>query len=628
MKTFCFYLTLCISIFFSFIPKSYTETEAKDPYKILTDHFKAIGGLQRIKSINTRQSIGKIRQDGLHGTFQHWQKRPLQSRVEKNYSIINYIEGDSGTQSWLFDTNGQVLIGKDHKTLERRQIAFLMDNFEHLDPHSRNFSLVYKGIVSVKEVSCHEIVLTNSINSDQTHYFLGTKNLLMIQSIDKLPDVSITTSYDDFRQVNGLLVPFYSKSVYQPWQQEEEIWVTSYSIDTEMNDQLFSVPKSNRDYRMKNNKRSVSIPFEFHENLIYIPVTLEGDTNFWLLDSGASMSVIDRDYAASLGLDIQGTIKGYGFGDLFELGFVSIPQYRLGDILFDSQKVYVVDGLRKNSYEPVIYGILGYDFLSRFVVEIDYDKHIATFHLPETFSYEGPGETIDAPLKYRTFTLPVMINGNQTAHWSVDLGSHQTSLHYSYAKQQDFILKKGVETVSQGISGVTFSKLTHFNCLEISSLKLENQLISIPNKAGQGATALGEVAGNIGNTTLRNFHLYLNYPEQQIILEKGHLFNHTFERDKSGMLVGISSDKKPMVSYLSEESPAFRGGLRVGDIFLEVNEISLEAGDATQPIRNILRGIAGESVNFVVQRGDKEIAVSFELEKLHEDTVDGCTSKP
>jgi hypothetical protein len=626
MNTFCFYLTLCTSLFFSFIPQSYAEAEAKDPYKILTDHFKAIGGLQRIKSINTRQSIGKIRHDGLHGTFQLWQKRPLQSRIEKNYSIIKYIEGDSGTQSWLFDTNGQVLIGKDHKTLERRQIALLMDNFEHLDPHSRNFSLVYKGIVSVGEVSCHEIVLTNSINSDQTHYFLATKNLLMIQSIDKLPDVSITTSYDDFRLVNGLLVPFYSKSVYQPWQQEEEIWVTSYFIDTEMDDQLFSVPKSNRDYRMKNNKPSVSIPFEFHENLIYVPVTLQGDTKLWILDSGASMSVIDRNYAVSLGLDIQGTIKGYGFGDLFELGFVSIPEYQLGDIQFNSQKVYVADGLSKNSYEPAIYGILGYDFLSRFVVEIDYDKHIARFHLPETFSYEGPGETIDAPLKYRTFTLPVMINGNQTAHWSVDLGSHQTSLHYSYAKQKNFTFKKGVETVSQGISGVTFSRLTHFNCLEISSLKLENQLVSIPIHAGKGATALGEVAGNIGNTTLRNFHLFLNYPKQEIILEKGQAFNRKFSRDKSGILVGRSNEKHPMVSYLAQDSPAFSAGLRTGDILLEVNNILINDRAPTQPIRNILRGVAGQTVYIVVLRDGKEIELSFILQNLHEDEADACAA--
>lgn len=615
-------------LFFSGLFVQTSNAVAEDPYQLLTDHFNAIGGLERIKAITSRQSEGKIRSDGLHGTFRHWQKRSLRYRTEKNYSIINSVEGDSGEQSWLFDTNGQVLINRDHKTLERRRIGQMMDRFEHLNPLSPDFSLTYEGVAKVDAQNCYEIILTNTINSDRTHYYLDTKSLSMVQSMDRLPDVTITTHYDDFRSVAGVLIPFHVASTYLPWQKEEEIWVSSYSFNDDIDSQLFSVPQSVKDYRFKDEVLSVSISFELNENLIYLPVTIAGDTRLWVLDSGASMSVIDKGYAISLGLDLQGRIKGYGFGDLFELGFVSIPKYRIADIHFDSQKVYVADALSQNSYEPVIYGILGYDFLSRFIVEIDYDSQIITFHAPDTFVYKGSGLTFDAPLKYRTFTLPVTLNDNHKALWSVDLGSHRSSIHYPFAKKQGLLSETGIETVSQGMSGVTFSRLTQFNCLQIEGLQLANQLISIPMNPGLGATALGEVAGNLGNSTLRNFHIYLNYLKQQIILEKGAAFNHNFNRDKSGLLIGRSKEKQPMVSFLAENGPAFRGGARVGDILLEVNNKPIEIGSPILPIRKILRGAQGENIQLKVLRGKKQVVTGFILEDLYQNKPRDCEENP
>jgi Aspartyl protease/PDZ domain len=622
------FLGVIAFLFFSDFFVKTSDAVTDDPYQLLTDHFNAIGGLERIKAITSRRSEGKIRSDGLHGTFRHWQKRSLRYRTEKNYSIINSVEGDSGEQSWFFDTNGQVLINRDHKTLERRRIGQMMDRFEHLNSLSRDFSLTYKGIAKVDDQNCYEIILTNTINSDRTHYYLDTKSLRMVQSMDRLPDVTITTHYDDFRSVAGVLIPFHVASTYLPWQKEEEIWVSNYSINDDIDSQLFVLPQSVKDYRFKDKVPSVSISFELNENLMYLPVTIAGDTKLWVLDSGASMSVIDKEYALSLGLDLQGRIKGYGFGDLFELGFVSIPKYRIADIHFDSQKVYVADNLSRNSYEPVIYGILGYDFLSRFIVEINYDTQIITFHAPDTFVYKGSGLTFEAPLKYRTFTLPVTLNNNHKALWSVDLGSHQSSIHYPFAQEQGILSDTGVETVSQGMSGVTFSRLTQFDCLAVEGLSLDNQLVSIPTEQGQGATALGEVGGNLGNSTLRNFHLYLNYPKQQIILEKGQAFNHKFERDKSGLLIGRSKGKQPMISYLDKRGPAFRGGARVGDLLLEVNNKPIEKGSPIMPIRKILRGAQGDSIQLKVLRGEERLVTRFILEDLYQIKSEICGENP
>lgn len=614
-------LLLPMVVFFQFPPDLCV---AKDPYNILTSHFNAVGGIATLRAIHCRYSEGTIRYDGLQGSFKHWEEKPLRNRTEIDFSVINYTEGDSGEFSWLFDTNGQLLISKDKKTLERRQIQELLENFEHLKQNSPYFTLHHNGMIRKNNMLCHDLLLVNSINSDRTHYYIDTQSYLMVASSYITPDTTTETIYDDFQTVDAILVPFHIKSTYYPVEKEEEIHITRYTINEASPRGIFSAPLSSKDFRFSNSKKSVAIPFELQGNLIYLPVSVGNETRLWLLDSGASMSVIDKNYALNLGLNERGSIKGYGFGKLFSLGFVTIPEYSVGDIHFQKQKIYVTEGITDRSYEPVIHGILGYDFLSRFVIEIDFEQQIATFHDPQFFTYQGNGLLVDAPLKYRTFTLPVKLNGFQTGLWSLDLGSHQSSLHYPFAVKNKLINRAGIEMVSQGISGLSFSRLSQFGCLVIGHHTLENQLISVPHKAGRGATALGEVDGNLGISSLRNFHLYLNYPEQQVILEKGHRFNSRFPRDKSGIIIGISQHNQPMISYMDKSAPAYRAGLRTGDILLTLNGDTIEAGHSVLALRKVFHGATGERIVMQVLRGNEEITASFTLTNLYQDAVFDC----
>ncbi len=588
-----------------------------DPYRIMELHYEAIGGLERLKSVTSSYSEGRVRYDGLRGTFQRWDKRPLQYRTAEDYSIISQIEGDNGEFTWFFDTNGQQLIVRDEESLKRRQISLRLDRYEHLDRRSPYFSLAFSGITPVGDRPCYEVVLTNTINSDRGHFFFDTETLHMVRSKYLQPDMEIESVYGDYRTVDGMLLPFYQHNTFHPWEKEEETWTTTYTNNQPVDAQLFLPPARERGYHFGDGGTAATVPFELIENLIYLPVTIAGETHTWVLDSGASMSVIDQDYAKRLGLDVQGSIKGYGFGELFELSFVEVPEFQVGPITFARQKLYVSQGLTEKSYEPVIAGILGYDFLSRFVVEIDYDHQTATFHAPEAFVYRGPGITIDAPLKYRTFTLPVVLDNRYSSLWSLDLGSYHSSVHYPFAEKHGLLDRPGVAIVSQGMSGISYETNVRFGCLAIDRFGLDQPLISIPVEKGKGAAALGEVGGNLGNSTLRHFHLFLNYPEQKIILEKGLHFNRAFPSDKSGMIIGRAESSQPMVSYVATASPAAKAGLRAGDMIMEMAGQPLVPGQLIAPLRTVLRGPAGSIVPLKIQREDKVFAATIILEEIY-----------
>jgi hypothetical protein len=461
------------------------------------------------------------------------------------------------------------------------------------------------------------VVLTNTINSDRGQFYFDTETLHMVRSNYHQPDIDIASVYGDYREVDGILLPYYQHTTFHPLEKEEETRVTRYAINQPVNDTLFTPPEKEKGYHFRDGRTAAMVPFELIENLIYLPVTIAGATHYWILDSGASMSVIDQGYANRLGLDVQGSIKGYGFGELFDLSFVKVPEYQVGTISFASQKFYVSQGLTEKSYEPVIAGILGYDFLSRFVVEVDYDRHAVTFHAPESFVYRGPGATIDAPLKYRTFTLPVVLDGKYASLWSLDLGSYHSSIHYPFAEKLGLLDRPGVEIVSQGMSGISYEKNVRFSCLEIDRFRLDQPLISMPMEKGKGATALGEVGGNLGNSTLRQFHLFLNYPEQKIILEEGLGFNKAPPPDKSGMIIGRAANHQPMISFVATNSPAAKAGLVAGDIIVEMAGQPVVPGQAIVPLRTILGGPAGSAVTLKIQREEQPSPATIILEEIY-----------
>ncbi|MDY0269282.1 aspartyl protease family protein [Trichloromonas sp.] len=608
------FLALLLALF---VALPVCAAEAVDPYRFFAAHYEAMGGLERFKRINSGWSVGTVRYDGLTGTFESWSEKPLRYRLNEDFGIIRQSEGDDGTLRWRKDTNGQVEEVRDEETLKRRRIAELLENFEHLNPDSPWFSLSDEGHAAVEGIPCRVLRLDNRINSDVSRFFFAVDDLRVVKTVDTQPDVEIHTRYDDYRRVDGLWLPFRQVSNIHPRNKHREIVITAQRIDPPVNRQRFAKPApATGAIDFPANDRAENIPFLFSENLIYLPVTLKGDTRWWILDSGASMSVIDADYAASLGLTPEGSIGGFGFGDLFTLSFVRLPPCRVGELTLPAQTIHAYKGLAENSYEPVRVGILGYDFLSRFVTRIDYARRTISFYRPESFVYQGPGKIVDAPLKYRTFSLPARIDDLPDERFSLDLGSHRSSLHHPFAARHGLLKRPGVQTVSKGMASFSFETLSAFDRLEIAGFSIDRPLLTIPDEAGAGTAAVGELAGTLGNSLLRHFVLTLDYGKQQVMIEAGAEFNETFPEDHSGLLVGQGENGGPMVSFVAAGTPAQEAGFLAGDVIATVDGRPAAEYGGVLPIRELLRRAPGTKFDFTLLRQGREVHIELVLREL------------
>ncbi len=598
------YISLLL-VFFLFLSPAHAKQP--DPYAIYLKYYQTIGGLNRLKKIRTSYTAGKKTVDRLNGYFKEWTKTPIRYRTEENYTVITQSSGDNGTHAWSKDFNGKVLVLKDKESQQRRQISMLLNKYDHIKRDSKYFSLSYQGQTEINEKPAHIIKMSNNINKDIIWYYFDIHSLLLVKVIEKQTDIKIHTLYQDYRLTDGnIMIAFRMDSEIRPRNKHESIIINEFHANPQIPDSYFSIPPENHNLiHFKPGSKVEKIPFYLNDNLIYLPIQLNGQEKLWIVDSGASHSLIDEDYAKQLGLVIHPGIKGFGFGGNFELSHVKLPSYGTQDVQIKNQTIYTLKGLAQRFSSPQAMGILGYDFLSRFVVKIDYANQSIFLYENSHFNYKGNGNIINAPLKYNTFSLPVTLDKQFYGYWSIDLGAYDASLHYSFAKKHELLQRKGLETLSAGIENAILERTVKFDSLTIGSYKIHPAYINIPVSKGLGTGAIGELAGNLGNSILRHFVIYLDYKNQQVIIEPGKNFNHTFPQNLTGLTIGYSDEEKlPFVAHISPESPAARVNLKIGDDIIVINELpTINIGTLTD-IRKFLLSPACNSIQLTIRRND------------------------
>jgi len=317
----------------------------------------------------------------------------------------------------------------------------------------------------------------------------------------------------------------------------------------------------------------------------------------------------------------MGSLKGKGAGAVVDVSFTTLPEFSLPGVEFGEQKVAMIDlhWLFSEWMDVDVAGILGFDFLSRMVTKIDYANELISFYHPDHFEYRGTGVVLDAPVsQHNSFHLPVTIDGKYGGMWNLDTGAGGMWFHYPFAEKHGLLDLPGVQGMSAGAGGSGTYLSVRFNTMEFAGWTIEDPLISIPPGKGQGAFADEALTGNIGNSLLRHFVIYLDYRNEQVIVEKGDNFGHAFPRDNSGLQIRKRQDGELEVMFVAEGTPASKAGLQAGDIVRSVNGIDCKYLGGLISLQEMLREKPGTKYKIEVVRGDKSKALQLALRDLYE----------
>jgi hypothetical protein len=260
--------------------------------------------------------------------------------------------------------------------------------------------------------------------------------------------------------------------------------------------------------------------------LVFVDVSINGTPLSFVLDSGAESTVLNASRLARLHLAPTGTFAtGAGGGDVV-VSYVRGVTTRVGGATVAKQIVAAIslDALQGPLGRPID-GILGYDFLSRFVVELDYANKTLRLHDRATFRHAG-GTPIPITLEDSTPELDasVALPGGAAipGHFVLDTGC-LCAVQLSAPFTDVHHLLDALPDTQQVAFSAGAGGQTHQLTATIGSLQIGDHLIPHPradfSRDQTGATADPELAGLIGSLVWQRFVLVLDYHRKQAWLD-------------------------------------------------------------------------------------------------------------
>jgi hypothetical protein len=262
-------------------------------------------------------------------------------------------------------------------------------------------------------------------------------------------------------------------------------------------------------------------------------------------------------------------------------------------------------------------GVLGYDFISRFVTEVDYDAGTLTLHDPKTFTYSGTGKAIPITLAGAIPVVKAKLDDQYEGEFRVDVGSGSTvDLHGPFARKHtlDRKLGKTVPIVGGGFGGSFTSQLGRMKKLEIGPFTWNDPLV-ILSGAQSGGLASEDYAGNIGNEVLDRFKCTFDYEHRMLYLEPGKGYGKRDRFSRAGVLLARYGDTIKAMQVLPG-SAAAAAGIVEGDEVVALDGKPILTYGPDRLMEMFENGDVGEKHTLVVARNGKKKTMTIRLKEM------------
>ncbi|MBW1296824.1 aspartyl protease family protein [Aquimarina litoralis] len=426
-------------------------------------------------------------------------------------------------------------------------------------------------------------------------------------------------------------------------------------------------------FRLPLGKTSDKIKFTLANNLIIIPVELNGVPLSFILDTGVGSTIlfsIDKRESLELKNASRIYLRGLGNEEPAEAIKSTNNELRIGNTYSDDHTVYMIFDESMN-FSPMmgfpVHGIIGYDFFKKFIFDINYSKQLIKIYNPASYTYKKCKKCYQSDLnlgnkrkrpmikaKYKTDKGLVDVNllldsGSSSALWlfeNPDLG-----LTVPENSFDDFL--------GTGFNGVIYGKKTKVEGLNIGDFEIKDITASFPDSLYIQGISLRSRQGSIGGSVLKRFNLIIDYPNKKITYRKNRFFNKPFYYNMSGLTiqhdgVRIAKDynirkapSRPSLDFVIRdngkivtnvlkadassfvyslepeykitevrpESPAALAGLLKGDNVLEVNGRPASSYQLSD-LNDLFYSEEGKKISIKVERLGVEMKFTFYLKKV------------
>ncbi len=228
------------------------SAQAQTADEILAKYFANIGGLDKLKSLQSFTQTGKASQMGQEFPLIVYAKAPNKIKVVLNIQGTELIaEAYDGTTAWMLNPFGGGIdpVKMDDEMAKEVKDKEFQDDF--IDYKKKGHEVTLEGTEEVDGVKCYKIKLVrnkNNAKDDVTefHYF-DSENFVPICQVSFVPNgpqkgTEIRSYKSDYQDVNGLMFPFLMEQKVNG-QIVAKMTIEKITINNIADDSVFAFPK-------------------------------------------------------------------------------------------------------------------------------------------------------------------------------------------------------------------------------------------------------------------------------------------------------------------------------------------------------------------------------------------------
>ncbi len=420
-------------------------------------------------------------------------------------------------------------------------------------------------------------------------------------------------------------------------------------------------------FQFDNNKNKTSIPFQFINNLIIIPIDVNGVKLNFLLDTGIDDSIlfsVDDSDGVSFSHIEKIKIRGFGSNESFDAYKSTNNKLSIKNYTDLNHTIYLVLDQNINISSRIgipVNGIIGYQFFKCNLVKINYEtKRITIYKNQKKELKKIEKSYTKIPLELISgkpyITIKSFFENNQqplNTKLLIDTGNSD-ALWYFKAKNINITIPKLnlQDFLGRGFSGDVFGKRGKINALQIDAFTIQNPLAAFPDtNATSEIDKIEGRLGSVGSEIMRRFTTVYDYKSNVIYIKKNNQFDEPFNFNMSGLeiqhqgLQWIKQDYennpttsnnlfdsngnkitnnlqykfelKPIyiIDNIRKDSPADLAGFQKEDILVKIDKKNAY-NYTLQQINDLLKSEEGKIIEFEIDRKGKILKFKIQLKSI------------
>lgn len=419
-------------------------------------------------------------------------------------------------------------------------------------------------------------------------------------------------------------------------------------------------------FKMPRGQVKETIRFKFINNLMIIPVEVNGVELSFVLDTGVNKPIL-FNLTENDSLEVKNVeeiyLRGLGEGESALAYHSRGNRFKMGKIYSNNQDLYVVLDEEINFSPQLgfpVHGIIGFDMFRDFIVDINYRKKRIRFYERSAYRYKKCKKCETFPIElvnnkpYVKANVAISDTEEMEVNLLIDSGSSDALWLFQNDEAGVSIPEKSFyDFLGRGLSGSIYGQRSRVKSLWLGEFQLPEAKVSFPDSVAiKHIQNLNKRNGSIGSEILKRFHVILDYQEGKLSLRKNRNFNNPFKYNMSGVelqhngmryvqgsstsingFVKNSNDPTGKVQVLLSQdfkltlfpsfeiaeirpgSPAEKAGLKTGDVVLGVNGKQAHRF-SLQEVVEMLNEKPGKNIKLQVDRKGIKLLFYFELRKV------------